>query len=54
MSLTPVVSFLVSIPFAFIDTTLAVLIWPLVIPFQIFAQRWRPDDATDDVLGLRG
>jgi uncharacterized membrane protein len=54
MSLTPVISFLISIPVAFVDTTLAALCWPLAIPLQIFAQRWRPEDATDDVLGLRG
>ncbi len=54
MSLTPVITFLASIPVAFIDTTLAVLVWPLAIPFQIFAQRWRPEGATDDMLGLRG
>lgn len=45
MALTPVVSFLGSIPVAFLDTTLAVLCWLLAIPLQVLLQRWKPPDA---------
>jgi uncharacterized membrane protein len=50
MSLSPVVFFVVSVPLAFVDTTLAVCAWFLAIPFQIVAQRWKPERA-DEFLG---
>jgi len=48
-SLSPVAFFLVSIPFAFISTTLAVCIWFLTFPFGILAERWAPE-GTDELL----
>lgn len=45
MSLSPVVTFLGSIPLAFISSELAVAFWFTAIPFQIVAQRWKPDGA---------
>src|SRR5262245_3298439 len=47
MSLSPVVFFVGSIPFAFISTTVAVCIWFLGLPFGIIAQRWEPEGAKD-------
>jgi uncharacterized membrane protein len=49
-SLSPVGFFLISIPFAFISTSLAVAIWFLVIPFGIAWQRRAPEGA-DQLLG---
>ncbi len=49
-SLSPVLFFLISIPFAFISTTLAVCIWFLTIPFGILAERWAPE-GSDELLG---
>jgi uncharacterized membrane protein len=51
MSLSPVIFFLLSIPVAFIDTSLAVCVWFLGIPFQAFANRWKPDDADELLWG---
>ncbi len=48
-SLSPVLFFIVSIPFAFVSTTLAVCIWFLTVPFGILAERWAPED-TDEFL----
>jgi uncharacterized membrane protein len=54
MSLSPVIFFLLSIPLAFVSTTLAVASWFLAIPFGIFAERWKPARA-DELLGsIRG
>jgi uncharacterized membrane protein len=49
-SLSPVLFFALSIPFAFVSTTLAVVIWFLVIPFGILAERRAPAGA-DQLLG---
>jgi uncharacterized membrane protein len=51
MALSPVVFFAVSIPFAFISTTLAVCIWFLGIPLGAFADRWKPEGADELLLG---
>jgi TMEM175 potassium channel family protein len=44
-SLSPVVFFLLSVPVAFVSTSLAVAVWFGGIPFQIVANRWKPPDA---------
>jgi uncharacterized membrane protein len=44
-SLLPVVFFLLSIPLAFVDTTVAVVFWLVAVPFAIFSRRWEPEDA---------
>jgi uncharacterized membrane protein len=49
-SLTPVFFFAISIPVAFVSTTLAVLIWFLTAPFGIVAQRRAPEGA-ESLLG---
>ncbi|MGA8219664.1 MAG: TMEM175 family protein [Solirubrobacterales bacterium] len=49
VSFAPVVFFLVSIPFAFVSTTLAVCIWFLTAPFGALAERWAPE-GTDELL----
>jgi uncharacterized membrane protein len=49
-SLSPVVFFLISVPVAFVSTTLAVAIWFVGIPFQVVSNRWKPQDA-DRYLG---
>lgn len=51
MSLAPVFFFLLSIPVAFISTTLAVCTWFLGIPLAAVAQRWKPERADDLLLG---
>jgi uncharacterized membrane protein len=51
MSLAPVVFFLLSIPVAFISTTLAACLWFLGIPFAAIAQRWKPEGADEMLLG---
>ena len=51
MSLAPVVFFLLSIPVAFISTTLAACCWFLGIPFAAVAQRWKPEGADEMLLG---
>lgn len=49
-SATPVLFFLGSIPIAFYDTSLAVLLWFGGVPFQIFVlNRWKPPQ-TDEYL----
>lgn len=50
LSLSPVVFFLASIPVAFLDTSVAVCVWLLGIPFQLIANRWKPEGA-DELLG---
>ncbi len=47
MSTTPVIFFLLSIPLAYVSTTLAVLLWFGGIPFGIIARRWKPANADD-------
>jgi uncharacterized membrane protein len=44
-SLSPVVFFLLSVPVAFVSTSLAVAVWFGGIPFQIVTNRWKPPDA---------
>jgi uncharacterized membrane protein len=51
MSLAPVVFFLLSIPVAFIDTTLAVCCWFLGIPLAAVADRWKPEGTDELLLG---
>jgi uncharacterized membrane protein len=51
MSLAPVFFFLFSIPVAFISTTLAACCWFLGVPFAAIADRWRPKDADELLLG---
>jgi uncharacterized membrane protein len=50
VSLSPVVFFLASIPVAFLNTGVAVGVWLLGIPFQLIADRWKPEGA-DELLG---
>ena len=47
LSLSPVIFFMLSIPVAFIDSTFAVLVWLLAIPFQAIADRWKPEGADE-------
>jgi uncharacterized membrane protein len=47
LSLSPVIFFLASIPVAFLDTGLAVAVWFLGIPFQIVADRFKPERADE-------
>jgi uncharacterized membrane protein len=51
MSLAPVLFFLLSIPVAFVSTTLAACMWFLGIPFAAIAQRWKPARADELLLG---
>jgi uncharacterized membrane protein len=51
MSLAPVIFFLLSIPVAFISSTLAVCMWFLGIPLAAIAERWKPKGADDLLLG---
>ena len=51
MSLSPVVFFLLSIPVAFVSTTLAACMWFLGIPFAAIAERWKPEGADELLLG---
>jgi uncharacterized membrane protein len=51
MSLSPVIFFAASMPLAFLNTTLAVGTWFLAVPFQIIAQRWRPEGADKSQIG---
>ena len=51
MSLAPVLFFLLSIPIAFISTTLAVCFWFLGIPLAAVAARWKPEGADELLLG---
>jgi uncharacterized membrane protein len=44
-SLSPVVFFLISVPVAFISSTLAVACWFLGIPFAMLTGRWEPEAA---------
>jgi uncharacterized membrane protein len=50
MSLTPVLFFMISIPVAFVSTTLAVCCWFLGIPLAAIADRWKPEGADDLLL----
>ena len=47
LSLSPVIFFMLSIPIAFVDSSLAVLVWLGAIPFQAIAKRWKPEGADE-------
>jgi uncharacterized membrane protein len=47
MSLAPVLFFIVSIPIAFVSTTLAVCVWFLGIPLAAISERWKPEGADE-------
>lgn len=49
-ALAPVAAFPLSIPIAFIDTTLAALVWVLALPLGVWSDRRKPAEA-DDYLG---
>lgn len=51
MSLAPVLFFLLSIPVAFVSTTLAACCWFLGIPLAAIADRWKPKGADEMLLG---
>jgi uncharacterized membrane protein len=51
MSLAPVLFFMLSIPVAFVSTTLAVCCWFLGIPLAAVADRWKPEGADELLLG---
>jgi uncharacterized membrane protein len=51
MSLAPVIFFIVSIPLAFVSTVLAACSWFLGVPLAAIADRWRPKDDDDLLLG---
>lgn len=51
MSLAPVVFFLLSIPVAFVSTTVAACCWFLGIPFAAIAERWKPEGADELLMG---
>jgi len=51
MSLAPVFFFLISIPVAFISTTVAACMWFLGVPFAAIADRWKPKEADEMLLG---
>ena len=38
---------MISIPVAFISTTLAVCVWFLGIPLAAFTERWKPEGADE-------
>jgi len=42
LSLSPVIFFVLSIPLAFVSTTLAVLSWFLAVPYQLYEARNKP------------
>lgn len=47
LSLSPLIGFVLSIPLAFVSTTLAVLVWFLPVPYQMFEDRRKPADADE-------
>jgi uncharacterized membrane protein len=47
LSLSPVVFFLLAIPLAFVNTAVAVAAWFLMIPWERFAERWKPAHADE-------
>jgi uncharacterized membrane protein len=50
-SLSPVIFFAASMPVAFLNTTIAVATWFLVIPFEVIANRWKPAGADELLSG---
>jgi uncharacterized membrane protein len=51
MSLAPVLFFMLSIPVAFVSTTLAVCVWFLGIPLAAISGRWKPEGADELLRG---
>jgi uncharacterized membrane protein len=47
LSLSPLAGFLLSIPLAFVSTTLAVAAWFIAIPYQLLENRRKPPDADE-------
>ena len=47
LSLSPVIFFVLSIPLAFVSTTLAVAAWFLGIPYQAVEERNKPANADE-------
>jgi uncharacterized membrane protein len=47
LSLSPLAGFLLSIPLAFVSTTVAVLAWFLPVPYQVFEERRKPPNADE-------
>jgi len=47
----PVVMFILSMPVAFVNTTLALCCWLLMIPWSVFLQRRAPPEINDYLLG---
>jgi uncharacterized membrane protein len=47
LSLSPVFAFLISIPLAFVNPTVAVLAWFLAVPYQIAEERRKPANADE-------
>jgi uncharacterized membrane protein len=47
LSLSPLIGFLISIPLAFVSTTLAVVAWFLPVPYQVFENRRKPKHADE-------
>jgi uncharacterized membrane protein len=47
LSVSPVVTFLVAIPLAFLNTTVAVVSWFLAVPYQVYAERQKPEHADE-------
>ena len=50
-SLSPVIFFMISVPVAFLSTTVAVACWFAVIPLQGVSSRWKPKRADEFMLG---
>lgn len=51
MSASPLLFFAISVPIAFLSTTLAVCTWFLGIPLAAFSERWKPEGADELLLG---
>ncbi len=51
VSLSPVALFIVSLPIAFLSTTVAVCTWFLVAPAQLVTNRWKPAGADELLSG---
>jgi uncharacterized membrane protein len=47
LSLSPLVFFMLAIPLAFVNTSLAVASWFLMLPWEQFAKRWKPANADE-------
>lgn len=47
LSVSPVAFFLLSMPVAFLSTGVAAGVWFLMVPWQLVADRWKPDRADE-------